>query len=139
MANKKRAYPRLPVEDDSKQLWWNRWTKTTTPENYKTLWVTETWEYSNSLPDFETHGLPTTLKEIDSLCWNEHGTIALDQAEAPSAWEKTAPTEKSLIRGRKTVSPQGSRGKKYNFNLLEKAWRQVGDAKRKTNQYTRQY
>ena len=139
MANKKRAYPRLPVEGDSKQLWWNRWTKATAPEIYKSLWVAESWEHSNSLPNLETHGVPTTLSEIDSLCWNENGTIALDKEGTPSAWESQPFTDKSLIRGRQKATKKSSRYKRYDFKPLEKAWRQVGDAKKETNQYTRQY
>ena len=75
------------------------------------------------------------LNEIDNLCWNEHGTIAavsLDKEQAPSAGHKTPPTDKTRIRGK---NPSGRVNEKYDFNPLETAWKQVGDAKRKTNQY----
>ena len=135
MANKKRAFPRLPVENENQQLWWNPWTSTTTPETYNALWVTETWEHSNSLLNFETYGLPTTLNEIDNLCWNEHGTIAavsLDKEQAPSAGHKTTPNDKTRIRGK---NPSGRGNEKYDFNPLETAWKQVGNTKKETNQY----
>ena len=134
----KRAYPRLPKEGDSNQLWLNRGRKSTGIEEYKALWISESLEHSNSLPEINTHGAPTTLTDMEELCWDKTSTLSINTTEQlPSAWEKANSSDKARIRGRKltNTSKKGS----HSFKLLEKAWEQLGEVKKEINAYTRQY
>tara|TARA_R100001082_G_scaffold82662_1_gene49480 strand:+ start:2854 stop:3264 length:411 start_codon:yes stop_codon:yes gene_type:complete len=87
-------------------------------------WLQQSYDFSTNLPDTQTHGLATTLEDIDTLCWNQNGTLAVSQQEQEySQGDKTPLSKKTLIRGRKPIGSKAKReGGRYNFTLLETAW-----------------
>jgi hypothetical protein len=114
-----KKYPLRGTTEENSQ--WNLW-QSCREVNYD--WLQESYNFSTSLPDAQTHGLATTLEDIDTLCWNQNGTLAVSQQEQEySQGDKTPLSKKTLIRGRKPIGSKAKReGGRYNFTLLETAW-----------------